>query len=194
MDIYVATLATESGLPALDYAFDLAAVTGGTITAVHVIGPPEPDWTDGQPTDQQPRDQQSPDPEPPDGNSSSEDASAGNSSGANSSGGVTTSSPGSGGVPTGEGAVDRDIAVVEAGLRILERSVSRGEDAGYDVRTELLFGEPVQTLREYAKATGASLLVVERPGASAADRQLVRELVDESPIPVVVVPASPTPD
>lgn len=144
MDIHVATFDAESDLAALEYAFDLEAVTGGGITAVHVVAPPE-----------------------------------------------RTHIPSAGSAAT-EGTVSRvatesDLEAVQAGERILNRSAARAEQWDLDIRTELLYGDPVPSLVGFAG--DASLLVVERPtDEPAAEGTVTDELTDRAPVPVVVVP------
>lgn len=48
MDIHVATVDPDSTLAALDYAVDMADVTSGEITVVHVVSPPEREVIDAE--------------------------------------------------------------------------------------------------------------------------------------------------
>lgn len=146
MEIHVATFDAGSELAAFEYATDLAAVTGGELTAVHVVAPPGPtDPTRG------------------------------------------------GAVPEGtvsRVATESDLAAVRAGERTLERAAAQGTELGYDVRTELLYGDPSASLVRFVEDAGASILVVERPtDEQGGDRSATEELVERAPVPVIVVPA-----
>lgn len=79
----------------------------------------------------------------------------------------------------------------QKGLAVLEDAAEFASDLGHSVETELLYGEPVEAITEYADSTGADAIFVGHRGRSArADRMLgsvAKTLVERATIPVTVV-------
>lgn len=172
MHIHVATYDTRSDLEALEFGLDVASVTGGDITVVHVLRPPDD-------ADHPVRDDPARDP-------ATAERDAGASPGQpDDSGG--TEEPGSG----LQMVSGRDRAAVDASERILADAEQRASQDGMRVETELLFGEPVEAIVSFATADEASLVVVERPRTSVRTdaREIADEIMRRAPMPIVVVPS-----
>lgn len=79
----------------------------------------------------------------------------------------------------------------ERGEHILENARRIAEDAGVDVRTELLEGEPVDAIRAFAESEGVDGIVVGHRGLSERYEDylgsVAKSLVEHSPVPVTVV-------
>ncbi|WP_276261532.1 universal stress protein [Haloglomus litoreum] len=173
MHIHVATYDSSSDLEGLEFALDVASVTGGDLRVVHVLRPPDDADTTGRDAPARDSDPAAPEAGPPD------------TSRPNQAGATDDSGSGLRMVP----ARDRDA--VAASERILSDASRLATDSGIPVETELLFGDPVEAIVSFATADEASLIVVERPRASRRDdaRGIADEVMRRAPMPVVVVPA-----
>ena len=79
----------------------------------------------------------------------------------------------------------------ERGLEILEDAVDFCADRGHDVETELLYGDPVTQIADYAEANGFETIVVGHRGRSEHEAAMVgsvaKSLVERAAVPVTVV-------
>jgi nucleotide-binding universal stress UspA family protein len=77
------------------------------------------------------------------------------------------------------------------GMDLLEDAVAFASELGHDVRTELLYGDPVTALTEYAEAEGVDTLYVGHRGRSERTEKLfgsvAKGLVEHATVPVTVV-------
>jgi nucleotide-binding universal stress UspA family protein len=88
--------------------------------------------------------------------------------------------------------VQESVEDAEArGERILDAAAKRAETAGVDVTTELLYGDPVEAIPEYAEGEDVDALYVGHRGlserAEAVLGSVAKALVERSPVPVTVV-------
>lgn len=102
------------------------------------------------------------------------------------------SSDQSGGVPDADRRYIQSVGDAEdKGLAILEQAAEFASDLGQSVETELLYGEPIEAITEYADSTGADAIFVGHRGRSTrTDRMLgsvAKNLVERATIPVTVV-------
>ncbi len=79
----------------------------------------------------------------------------------------------------------------DRGLDILEKATRFAEDLGHEVGTELLYGDPVSEITDYAEENNIYTLFVGHRGRSEHTERLVgsvaKEIVERSTIPVTVV-------
>lgn len=79
----------------------------------------------------------------------------------------------------------------QRGLTVLDEAAARAERLGYDAATELLYGDPVATVPEYADAEEFDLVVVgHRSRAEWTERLLgsvAKSIVERATVPVTVV-------
>lgn len=79
----------------------------------------------------------------------------------------------------------------ERGLDVLEDAEKAAEELGIEVATELLYGDPVQAIGEYADETGADGIYVGHRGRTERAERLVgsvaKDLVERATVPVTVV-------
>jgi nucleotide-binding universal stress UspA family protein len=77
------------------------------------------------------------------------------------------------------------------GLAVLEQAAEFASDLGQEVETELLYGEPIQEITEYAESEDADAIFVGHRGRSErTDRMLgsvAKDLVERATVPVTVV-------
>ena len=77
------------------------------------------------------------------------------------------------------------------GERLLDDAVERAAAAGLEVDTELLYGDPVRTIPEFATAEGYDGVFVGHRGLSAAQERVLgsvaKGVVERSSLPVTVV-------
>lgn len=176
MKIHVATFAPDTTLAALDYALDVVAVSGGSITAVHVVSRPE-DRTLSQ-EEQQPSDAAGP---------MDDHDSGGRPLGVSDAGPGPPERPDDDGTSLVSGT---DQTSARSGEMVLSRERTRAESAGVEIEMELLYGDAYRAILEFAEADGASLIVVEKPAkADTPGSSVTRRLAEDSWLPVVVVPA-----
>jgi nucleotide-binding universal stress UspA family protein len=100
------------------------------------------------------------------------------------------------GVPTnaavGQRIYTEDIEVAERrGEDILADAAERVSEAGLSVETELVYGDPVDSLAAYAEAEGVDGIVVGHRGLSSQVERMVgsvaKGLVENATVPVTVV-------
>jgi len=100
--------------------------------------------------------------------------------------------------PPADRAAYDDRLIVESvddaerrGERLLERAVERAAGAGVEVDAELLYGDPVRTLPEFASAEGCDGIFVGHRGLSEAQERVLgsvaKGVVERSSLPVTVV-------
>ncbi|WP_254765796.1 universal stress protein [Salinilacihabitans rarus] len=79
----------------------------------------------------------------------------------------------------------------ERGERLLEEAAEEAADRGVEAGTELLYGDPVETISGYADEGAVDGIVVGHRGHSGRARELLgsvaRGLVEEATVPVTVV-------
>jgi nucleotide-binding universal stress UspA family protein len=79
----------------------------------------------------------------------------------------------------------------ERGIEILEAAAELAADLGQDVETELLYGNPVPEITDYAEEKGFDTIVVGHRGRSAhTDRMIgsvAKDVVERATVPVTVV-------
>jgi nucleotide-binding universal stress UspA family protein len=79
----------------------------------------------------------------------------------------------------------------ERGQRVVDDAVERAREAGVDVTGELVFGDPVETVPDFAAEAGADGIVVGHRGLSERAESLVgsvaRGITEASSLPVTVV-------
>lgn len=79
----------------------------------------------------------------------------------------------------------------QRGLDILDDVTALGEELGDDVETELLYGDPVPEITEYAEREGFEAIYVGHRGRSERAGRLLgsvaKGLVERSTVPVTVV-------
>lgn len=77
------------------------------------------------------------------------------------------------------------------GGAVLEEAEDRASDAGLEVESELLYGDPVETIPEYASEYGFDGIFVGHRGLSARAEELLgsvaRGLTESADVPVTVV-------
>ncbi len=88
--------------------------------------------------------------------------------------------------------IQEDLEDTEArGERVLAGAARNVRDRGIEVETELLYGDPGDTIPSYAAEGEFDLLVVGHRGLSErAERVLgsvAKDLIEDSPVPVTVV-------
>lgn len=79
----------------------------------------------------------------------------------------------------------------ERGERILDEARSLADDSGVTVRTELLEGDPVESITAFAESEDVDGIVVGHRGLSGRYEDylgsVAKSLVEHSPVPVTVV-------
>lgn len=79
----------------------------------------------------------------------------------------------------------------ERGLAILEEAEELAEELGYDVETEVLYGDPVKEITDYAEEKGFDTIFVGHHGRSEhTDLMLgsvAKSIVERATVPVTVV-------
>ncbi|WP_459194327.1 universal stress protein [Halosimplex sp. J119] len=79
----------------------------------------------------------------------------------------------------------------ERGERLLEEAIERAADSGLDVDSELLYGDPVETVPDFATTEGYDGIFVGHRGLSDAQERVLgsvaKEVVERSSVPVTVV-------
>ena len=77
------------------------------------------------------------------------------------------------------------------GERTLEEATARAKDHGLEVETELLFGDPIETVPAFAEEQGVDGLFVGHRGRSGRARELLgsvaRGMVEQASVPVTIV-------
>lgn len=170
MRYVVAVDGTAPGEVALDHAIDLVTDLGASLVAVHAVDPGVYEERRTEPA--------------------TETATA-------------TATPnvdiGAGGyadpVADDAGAASLAIKGVEdaerRGETILDDAADRGQEHGVEIDTELLYGEPVVTITEFAEANGvAGIIAGHRDVAKDHNRVIgstAKGLVDRTEIPVTIV-------
>lgn len=178
MHVHVATYDTSSDLEALEFALDVASVTSGSLTVVHVLRPP--DDAEYSERDTPTGDSGTAPPGTVDSDVEAPDSGPSDQSGATEDSGSSL-----------QLVSGRDRAAVAASERILADAEQRAAEVGIPVETELLFGDPVEAIVSFATTDGASLIVVERADRSRRSdaRGMADEIMRRASMPVVVVPA-----
>ena len=92
----------------------------------------------------------------------------------------------------GQRIYTEDIEVAERrGEEILADAAERVSEAGLSVETELVYGDPVDSLTEYAQTEGVDGIVVGHRGLSSHVERMVgsvaKGLVENATVPVTVV-------
>ncbi|RQG96436.1 universal stress protein [Natrarchaeobius chitinivorans] len=79
----------------------------------------------------------------------------------------------------------------QRGIEILEAAIAHGDELGYDVDSELLYGDPVTEIPDYADAEGFDAIYVGHRGRSERLESILgsvaKTLVERSNVPVTVV-------
>lgn len=79
----------------------------------------------------------------------------------------------------------------ERGLDILDDAARLAKDLGHEVETELLYGDPVKEITDYADETGFDAIFVGHRGRSEwTDRMLgstAKAIIERATVPVTVV-------
>ncbi|MFA9517867.1 universal stress protein [Halopenitus sp. H-Gu1] len=79
----------------------------------------------------------------------------------------------------------------DRGLNVLDDATTLAEELGHDVETELLYGDPVTVITDYAEETDFDTIFVGHRGRSErTDRMLgsvAKALVERATVPVTVV-------
>lgn len=87
--------------------------------------------------------------------------------------------------------VENVMQAEQRGLRTLEEAAERASDRGVEVETDLLFGDPVETVPAAAEERDVSGIFVGHRGHSGRARELVgsvaRGMVERASVPVTVV-------
>ncbi|QLH76005.1 universal stress protein [Halosimplex rubrum] len=77
------------------------------------------------------------------------------------------------------------------GERLLDDAVERAADAGFDIDAELLYGDPVRTIPDFATTEGYDGVFVGHRGLSEAHERVLgsvaKGIVERSSLPVTVV-------
>jgi nucleotide-binding universal stress UspA family protein len=103
------------------------------------------------------------------------------------------------GVPADADVTDADrLLVIEGpedaedrGQKLLDRAVEFAADRGHEVDAELLYGDPAESIAEFAEAGEFDGLFVGHRGLNERMERLLgstaKRLVEQSPVPVTVV-------
>lgn len=79
----------------------------------------------------------------------------------------------------------------ERGLGLLDAAAAQAEAQGHDVETELLYGDPVQAVSDYAKAEAVDAIFVGHRGRATRTDLMVgsvaKSVVERASVPVTVV-------
>lgn len=79
----------------------------------------------------------------------------------------------------------------QRGLELVEAAVDRAEEFGLDVEGELVYGDPVRAISDYAEAEGFAGIFVGHRGRSARTESFLgsvaKGLVERASVPVTVV-------
>lgn len=100
--------------------------------------------------------------------------------------------------PMGGENQDQEQLLERLAAETLAEAATYLRDAGVDVEVAIIHDRPAASLLDVAAQRDASLIVVgtngESPILGAILGSVPQKLLHKSPIPVLVVPASPTPD
>lgn len=79
----------------------------------------------------------------------------------------------------------------DRGMAVIEDAETFAEELGYDVNSELLYGDPVSEITDYAEQTNVDAIIVGHRGYSERTERLLgsvaKNIVERATVPVTVV-------